>query len=309
MARPRPSRRGCSVPGVVRCACIDIGSNTTRLLVADVSPAGLEKLEERRVFTHVRRGVGPDGRLAAAKIAELVEVAAAQLAVARAQGSQAVVAVATAAIRRAVNAEELAAALHEGCGLELRVLSEQEEARLAFVGAARALAEVSAGEAPVSLGVADVGGGSSELVVGAPPGEISWLVSLPLGSGDLAEAHLRADPPATHELDAARRHVREVISPLTVPRPARAVAVGGSAASLHRLAGAHLERAEFAAALELLRAQPAAAVAARFDLEVERVRLLPAGLLILEAAQAAFGVPLELVGGGLREGVVLELGD
>ena len=297
------------MPGVVRRACIDIGSNTTRLLVADVTPAGVEKLEERRAFTHVRRGVGPDGRLAATKITELVGVVAAQLAVARARGSEAVVVVATAAIRRAVNADELAAALHEGCGLQLRVLSEQEEARLAFVGAAGALAEVSEREVPVSLGVADVGGGSSELVVGAPPGEVAWVVSLPLGSGDLADAYLRADPPATDELDAARRHVREIMARLSVPRPGRAVAVGGSAASLHRLAGAHLDRAEFAAALELLRAQPAAAVAARFGLDVDRVRLLPAGLLILEAAQAAFGVPLELVGGGLREGVVLELGD
>jgi exopolyphosphatase/guanosine-5'-triphosphate,3'-diphosphate pyrophosphatase len=292
----------------VRRACIDIGSNTTRLLVADVSPAGLHKLEERRAFTHVRRGVGPDGRLAAAKIVELVEVVAAQLAVARAAGCEAAVVVATAAIRRAVNADELAAALHRGCGLQLRVLSEHEEARLAFVGAARALAEVSDGEAPVSLGVADVGGGSSELVVGVPPGEISWAVSLPLGSGDLADAHLRADPPAADELDAACRHVHGILAQLSVPRPVRAVAVGGSAASLHRLAGAHLDRPEFAAALALLRTQPAAAVAARFDLDIDRVRLLPAGLLILQAVQTAFGVPLELVGGGLREGVVLELG-
>ena len=71
----------------------------------------------------------------------------------------------------------------------------------------------------------------------------------------------------------------------------------------------HLDRQEFAAALELLRSQPAAVLAKRFDLDVDRVRLLPAGLLILEGIQAAFAVPLELVGGGLREGVVLELGD
>jgi exopolyphosphatase/guanosine-5'-triphosphate,3'-diphosphate pyrophosphatase len=294
---------------VVRRACIDIGSNTTRLLVAEISPRGLEKLEERRVFTHVRRSVGADGRLAAAKITELVEVVGAQVAVARAAGSEVVFAVATAAIRRAANADDLISALRAGCGVELRVLSEQEEARLAFVGAARALAEMSEGPAPASLGVADVGGGSSELVVGVPPGEISWAVSLPLGSGDLADAHLRADPPAQAELDIAARHVRAVLGELSVPRPVRAVAVGGSAASLHRLAGAHLDRPEFAAALELLRAQPAAAVAARFDLDVDRVRLLPAGLLILRAIQSAFGVPLELVGGGLREGVVLELGD
>ena len=163
--------------------------------------------------------------------------------------------------------------------------------------------------APVTLGVADVGGGSSEVVIGTPPGAISWVTSLPIGSGDLADAHLRADPPAAAELHAARREVERALAGIAIPRPARAVAVGGSAASLHRLAGAHLDRQEFAAALELLRSQPAAVLAKRFDLDVDRVRLLPAGLLILEGIQAAFAVPLELVGGGLREGVVLELGD
>ena len=293
----------------MRRACIDIGSNTTRLLVAEVTPHGLYKLEEQRVFTHLRRGVDAGGRLSAATIAELVRVVEEQLAVARALGCDAIVAVATAAVRRSRNADELATALHAGCGVRLRVLSEAEEARLAFIGASRALAAVHGDGALETLGVADVGGGSSELVLGTPPGEIAWAVSLPLGSGDLADAHLHADPPTDEQLERARRRVEAVLRGLDVPRPARAVAVGGSAASLHRLAGAHLDRQEFAAALELLRSQPAAAVAQRFGLDVERVRLLPAGLLILQAVQAAFGVPLQLVGGGLREGVVLELED
>jgi exopolyphosphatase/guanosine-5'-triphosphate,3'-diphosphate pyrophosphatase len=288
----------------VRRACIDIGSNTTRLLVAEVTPGGLHKLEEQRSFTHVRRGVGADGVLAAAKIEELVAVVTEQLRAAHALGSEVVVAVATAAVRRAANAAELVEALRQGCGVQLRVLSEEEEARLAFIGAARAL-----DPGPITLAVADVGGGSSELVIGTPPDRVSWVASLPLGSGDLADAHLRADPPDAAELEAARREVEAALADLPVLRPTRAVAVGGSAASLHRLAGAHLGGQEFVAALELLRSQPAADVAARFDLDVDRVRLLPAGLLILQGIQARFGVALELVGGGLREGVVLELGD
>lgn len=291
----------------MRRACIDIGSNTTRLLVADILPGELRKLEERRTFTHVRRGLGPDGSLSAAKIDELVAVVANQLQSAQALGCEVIV-VATAAIRRARNAGDLVHALRQACGVQLHVLSEEDEARLAFIGASRALAEVQDTES-ITLGVADVGGGSSEVVIGTPPDAISWVASLPLGSGDLADAQFHADPPAAVELDAARRAVEAVLAPLAIPRPTCAVAVGGSAASLHRLAGAHLDRPEFAAALELLRSQPAEAVAQRFDLDVDRVRLLPAGLLILQAIQAAFGVPLELVGGGLREGVVLELGD
>jgi exopolyphosphatase/guanosine-5'-triphosphate,3'-diphosphate pyrophosphatase len=199
-------------------------------------------------------------------------------------------------------------ALRRQCGVELRVLSEEEEARLAFIGASCALADVEA-VGPITLGVADVGGGSSEVVIGTPPDTISWIASLRLGSGDLADAYLRADPPAPEELEAARREVDGALAGLVIPRPTRAVAVGGSAASLHRLAGPRLDRREFAAALLLLCNQPAAGVAARFALDVERVRLLPAGLLILQAIQAVFGVPLELVGGGVREGVVLEMGD
>lgn len=290
----------------MRRACIDIGSNTTRLLVAEITDGGLRKLEERRAFTHVRRGLDPDGVLAAAKIEELVEVVTTQLHAAQELGCEVAV-VATAAIRRSANAAELIDAVRRGCGVQLRVLSEEEEARLAFLGAARALAEVE-GAHPATLGVADVGGGSSELVVGSPPDAIAWMTSLPLGSGDLADAHLHADPPTAVELQAARRQVDEALAGIAAPRPERAVAVGGSAASLHRLAGAHLDRQEFAAALELLRSQPAAVVAARFDLDIDRVRLLPAGLLILEGIQAVLRVPLELVGGGLREGVVLELG-
>jgi exopolyphosphatase/guanosine-5'-triphosphate,3'-diphosphate pyrophosphatase len=73
------------------------------------------------------------------------------------------------------------------------------------------------------------------------------------------------------------------------------------------MAGDRLDRAAFETALELLLSAPAAELAARYDLDRERVRLLPAGLIILRAAHASFGVPLDLVGGGLREGVLLEM--
>jgi exopolyphosphatase/guanosine-5'-triphosphate,3'-diphosphate pyrophosphatase len=290
----------------VRRACIDIGSNTTRLLVADTIDSRLENLEQQRVFTHVRQGLQADGRISPEKIAEVVSVASAQLALAREYGAQEVVAVATAAVRRAANGPELAQALERACGLELRILSEDEEARLAFIGACGAAEEAGAlgtGE----LGVADVGGGSSELVVGTGPDQIRWSASLALGSGDLADACFRSDPPSELELEYARARVEDVLGPLQVPRPAAAVAVGGSAASLRRLAGDRLDGQAFRAALAVLSGGDAAEVARRSGLDAERVRLLPAGLLILQAVQERFGVPLQLVGGGLREGVLMEL--
>ena len=91
------------------------------------------------------------------------------------------------------------------------------------------------------------------------------------------------------------------------PRPELALAVGGSAASLRRLVGPELGRDAMARALAVLASAPAEAVAARCDIDVERVRLLPAGILVLGAAAEQLGRPLRIGCGGLREGVLLEL--
>ena len=287
----------------VRCACIDIGSNTTRLLVADCTAEGISEVHQERAFTYLAWSGLPDGAIAPGKLQEVAGVVSAQLMTARRLGCEIVRAVATAAIRRAPNGAELAAAVHNACGLEVQILTADEEARLAFVGAARAHGPVGSGV----LGVVDVGGGSSELVVGQAPDQVSWSASFPLGSGDLARRHLRSDPPTAQEIAEVRREVDAALGEIDVPRPAEAVAVGGSAASLSRLAGHVLDAAAFADALTELVAAPGDKVARRFGVEVERVRLLPAGLVLLQAASERFGVPLAVAGGGLREGVVMEV--
>jgi exopolyphosphatase/guanosine-5'-triphosphate,3'-diphosphate pyrophosphatase len=127
-----------------------------------------------------------------------------------------------------------------------------------------------------------------------------------MGSGDLARSHLHSDPPSAAEIARAQREVEAGLGEIEVPHPAEAVAVGGSAASLARLAGRILDGAAFARALGELIAAPRNEVARRFGLEAERVRLLPAGLVILQAASERFRAPLVVAGGGLREGVLLE---
>jgi exopolyphosphatase/guanosine-5'-triphosphate,3'-diphosphate pyrophosphatase len=286
----------------LRRACIDIGSNTTRLLVADCAPEGIVAVHQERVFTHIGRGRLPDGTIAGEKIAEVAEVVTAQLQTARELGAVDVRAVATAAIRLSGNRTELAAAVRDSSGLDVQILTGEEEARLAFVGAARAFGHVPDGE----LGVVDVGGGSSELVVGNVPDKVSWSASFALGSGELARGYLRSDPPLASELAAASGKVHAILGELEVPRPVEAVAVGGSATSLCLMAGPTLDAAAFTRALEALAAAPAREVARRFGLDVDRVRLLPAGLLILRAASELFGAPLKVAGGGLREGVLME---
>jgi exopolyphosphatase/guanosine-5'-triphosphate,3'-diphosphate pyrophosphatase len=286
----------------VRRACIDIGSNTTRLLVAESDGDVLLEVHQERVFTHIGRCIGHDGSIDAEKIAQVVDVVCEQLRTARELGSADVQAVATAAIRQATNGTELVEAIARACGLRVQILSERDEARLAFVGAARTLGH----NPPGALGVVDVGGRSSELVVGTAPDQITWCSSIAIGSGELADRCLHSDPPSRTELSNARASVTTALDGIQVPHPAEAVAVGGSATSLRRLAGPLLDGEAFTQSLELLCSERAVDVARRFALDTERVRLLPAGLLILEAASERFGAALHVGRGGLREGILLE---
>jgi exopolyphosphatase / guanosine-5'-triphosphate,3'-diphosphate pyrophosphatase len=286
----------------VRRACIDIGSNTTRLLVADCDGERLVEVHQEKAFTHVRRGLTTSDELEADKIAELVGVVGAQLETARGLGAADIRGVATAAVRRAANREALLAALRASCGLEVTILSAEEEARLAFTGAARTLGYAPSGP----LGVVDVGGGSCEFVVGTVPDRVDWYASFALGSGELADAWLASDPPTAEEMGRASAHVRAVLGGVRPPSAARVVAVGGSATSLRLIAGPVLDADAFARVIGLLAAEPSARVAERFALDPDRVRLLPAGLLILQAAAECFAAPLEVARGGLREGLLLE---
>lgn len=297
--RQRPAG---SVNEAVRLACIDIGSNTTRLLVADCEPGRLAEIHQQRVFTRLSRGLSPSGTLSEQKIEEVASVVADQLREARALGAANVYTLATAAIRRARNGDALAGAVGAAAGVEVRILSEQEEARLAFVGAARTLEW----EVQGPLGVVDVGGGSSELIVGRVPDTVGWSRSFAVGSGDLADAFLGSDPPSAGEVAQARASVKGAFSGVRLPDTEAAVAVGGSATSLRRLAGERLDEPAFGRLLELLMSARAAEIARRYALDEQRVRLLPAGLLILHAAAELFGATLRIGRGGIREGALLE---
>jgi exopolyphosphatase/guanosine-5'-triphosphate,3'-diphosphate pyrophosphatase len=210
--------------------------------------------------------------------------------------------VGTAAIRAASNRDELCAAVHSACGIHVEVLSGEQEAELAFTGALATLATPPAG----AIGVIDVGGGSCELVTGTVADGVTWWRSVPIGSGTLAARHLRSDPPELAELANARAEIDVALEGVDPPATELVLAVGGSATTLAAAGGGELEPASIARILAVLLAEPAAEAARRLGLHVERVRLLPAGLLALEAAWGAFGqAPLQIARGGLREGVVM----
>ncbi len=283
-----------------RCACIDIGSNTTRLLVAEAAGSRLRELISERAFTHL--GATGAGEVGPHKIAEVASIVARQLRLADELGVRSTRVIATAAVRDALDKRALAAAIEAACGATMEILSSEDEARLAFAGAIGALVAPPAG----LLGVVDVGGGSTELVVGTATGGVVWSISLPVGSSGLTHAELPSDPPTPAELAALRARLGELFGDVDAPQPAAAYAVGGSATSMQRLLGVALDCDALTRGLQALVARPSQEVALRLGLHADRARLLPAGILLLDAASRALGAPLLLAGGGLREGVVLE---
>jgi exopolyphosphatase/guanosine-5'-triphosphate,3'-diphosphate pyrophosphatase len=284
------------------CACIDIGSNTTRVLVADVEDGGLREVLQRRAFTRLGKGL-KGGEIPREKIDEVARVVAEQRHLIEQLGADAMRVVATAAIRGAANQDEFAAAMRDGGGVDVEILDGREEARLAFLGATRTLGRPLDG----TVGVVDVGGGSTELAIGTVPEGATWSESFRVGSGLLTDAYRRSDPPSAAELHAMREHAHGVFEGLELPAVDAAVAVGGSAASLRRLVGAVLDRESLQRAMRVLSGDASDEVARTFAIDRERVILMPAGLTVLDAASYALGRPLQIGRGGLREGILLEL--
>jgi exopolyphosphatase/guanosine-5'-triphosphate,3'-diphosphate pyrophosphatase len=287
----------------VLCGCIDIGSNTTRVLVAEAQGGELRELLQRRAFTRIGKGLKAGGEIPRSKIEEVGDVVASHRQLAEQVGASPIRTVATAAIRSAANRDEFVEIVSERGGVEVSILDGEEEARLAFIGATRTLGQDLDG----TVGVVDVGGGSTEIAIGTTAGGVHWWASFRLGSGHLADDHLHSDPPAVAELEAMGAVAAGALEGMEVPKPDCAVAVGGSAASLRRLVGAVLEEETMQRALRVLSGAPATEVARRFALDAQRVRLLPAGIVILDAAAHRLGCSLIIGKGGLREGVVLEL--
>jgi exopolyphosphatase / guanosine-5'-triphosphate,3'-diphosphate pyrophosphatase len=284
------------------CAAIDIGSNTTRVLVAEPQKGQLRKVMEQRAYTRIGKASRHDGAIDEDKVAEVAEVVATQLRLAEEVGAEAIRIVATAAIRESSNCEQVAGAIGEVAGMPVQVLSEEEEGRLAFVGATKTLGHPVEGE----IGVVDVGGGSSEIILGTVADGVRDVRSFRIGSGSLADDFLEADPPSASEIRKLRDHIDDFFAEVEVDHPDQAVAVGGSATSLSKLVGNVLEYETLERAVRVLASDPIEEVARRFELDPRRVRLLPAGVLLLEKLSELLGQPLQIGKGGLREGIILD---
>ena len=287
----------------MRCAAIDIGSNTTRVLVAEPDSGQLRSVMDQKAFTRLGQGSGPDGAIGPEKTAEVAEAVATQVRLAEEVDADAIRIVATAAMRDAANREDVVDEITRACGLPVEILSEQEEGRLAFVGATRTLGHVVAGK----VAVVDVGGGSSEIVLGSLSKGAQRVSSFRIGSGSLTERFVSGDPPSAAEIRALREHVDACFAGVEVDRPEQAVAVGGSATSLRALVGSMLEYETLERAIRVLTGDPIDTVAKRFELDPRRVRLLPAGVIVLERISELLSCPLQIGKGALRDGVILDL--
>ena len=286
----------------MRVGVVDVGSNTIRLLVTERRGGVLVPIDEEKAYVGLGAEILRHGAIGPPKLAEAVAVARAQAATARAAGSELLEVVVAAPGRQAANADELVHELARATRAPVHSLSADDEAGLAYAGAV-AQSEVDA----ATVAVVDVGGGSTEIAVGAPPSPPAWLRSVDIGALRLTAALLEDDPPAAGQLAAAAHATHEAFAGILPPRPHAALAVGGSARAIAKLVGRRLGERELAEALELLSARRAAKLARLHGIDVERARVLPAGALILAEVVRRLGVPLRLARGGLREGVALSL--
>jgi exopolyphosphatase / guanosine-5'-triphosphate,3'-diphosphate pyrophosphatase len=291
----------------MRVAVVDIGTNTTRLLVADVDGRTVREVERRGAITRLGEGMDSGHRLLDGAMKRVFAVVGEYRRAIDELGAGRAVAVATSAVRDAGNGEQFAQALVERFGLEARVITGDEEARLSFTGATF---EREAGGDP--LLVLDIGGGSTEFVVGRPGEDPSFHVSTQAGSVRQTERHLHSDPATGDELKALRSDIRAIVE-ASVPADVRVdvsdgVAVAGtptSAAAIemrldpydssrvhgHRLSLASCEQIE-----RMLAELPEAKRREVTGLHPERSPTIVAGMVILVEAMRAFALESIQVG-------------
>jgi exopolyphosphatase / guanosine-5'-triphosphate,3'-diphosphate pyrophosphatase len=302
----------------MRVAVVDIGTNSTRLLIADVGP-GVAEVHRESLVTRLGEGVEATGRLGEepqARVFTALEHYAGAIAAHECEASAAVM---TSAVRDAANGAGFAATVHDRFGLEGRTLSGDEEAAATYAGATAARPP----DDPTERVVIDIGGGSTELVCGAR-GELGFHVSTQIGVVRHTERHLPADPPTAQELAALAADVDAGIT-AAVPAGVRervqaAIAVAGTATSCAaidlelepydttKVEGHVLSHAKLEALLERLAALPVAERRGVRGLDPDRAPTIVAGVVILIRALGAFGLAeVEVSDRDILWGIALEL--
>ena len=280
-----------------RVAVVDIGTNSTRLLVADVEDEGLTELVRESIVTRLGEGVDATGRLGDEPQARVFAALDKYAAAIDEHGATVRRVVMTSAVRDASNGAEFAETVHSRYKLEGSTLSGDEEARLSFLGATAARDDSD------PLLVIDIGGGSTEMIVGAR-GSVDFHVSTQVGVVRHSERHLHSDPPAEDELAALAADARPIIEE-AVPADVRsqvrgAVAVAGTATSCaaidleldpydpERVEGHTLSRARIEELRDRLAALPLSERRSVTGLDPARAPTIVAGTVVLLEVLGAF---------------------
>jgi exopolyphosphatase / guanosine-5'-triphosphate,3'-diphosphate pyrophosphatase len=215
----------------VRVAAIDVGTNSTRLLVAEDAPGGFRSIDRRMVITRLGQGVDRRRLLAPEALERTLSTIADYAATCGELGVEKIRVTGTSAVRDAHNREEFFEGVRRLTGTEAELLSGEQEAAATFLGTLSDLTDTG----PVM--VVDIGGGSTELIVGSRTPERS--VSLDFGCVRMFEKHLKSDPPEKEELEALREEVSDMVDDvyydLEVPAGARVIGVAGTLTQLATL--------------------------------------------------------------------------
>ena len=298
----------------MRVAAVDLGSNSTRLLVADVADERIDEVVRRLKITRLGEGVDERKRLLPVPIARVRNVLTDFRREAESLGAERTLAIATSAVRDSENGEAFLGEVEWSYGFKTRLLTGHDEAQLTFRGASlgRELAEDTL--------VLDIGGGSTELVVGETDA-LRFHDSLDLGAVRLTERFLHSDPPAAEELAPCASAVRALLSE-RVPdeiRPRTAIGVAGTITSIaaldlgleeydpERVHGHRLSRGGVAAQFERLSAVPLAERREIPALDPDRAPVIVAGTAILSEVLDHFGLDgLEASERDILDGAALE---
>jgi exopolyphosphatase / guanosine-5'-triphosphate,3'-diphosphate pyrophosphatase len=289
----------------VRVAVVDIGSNSTRLLIADLDPASgaVEEVLRRSEVTRLGEGLDASGSLAEHAIERVMSTLADYRGAIQSHGVGVNIALLTAAVREAANGEAFAARVRDEFQLDAHVLTGEEEARLTFLGATADQPGEERGNAREPTVVIDIGGGSTEFVIGR--GRVAGFhTSLPVGVVRMSERRIRSDPPVPEELDSLAQDVRATFQ-RNLPAEerasvTRAIAVAGTATSAAAIdqrlepydpARVHGYMLSLAAVDEMIARVAAMNEAERRSLaglHPDRAPTIVAGLIILGEALRAF---------------------
>ncbi len=287
-----------------RYGVIDVGSNTIHLLVGEVEDGGVLPVTGEKVSARLGAGVDKNGSIVEERLTLAEEAIGLFVRISALNGVPEPAILATSAVRDAANGQELIGRVAETTGLEMRLISGDEEADLGFRGAVSAVGKSWEGAALV----VDLGGGSAQLIVGEASSGPLMQVSLPLGSNRTTEKFVDSDPAKKKELKALDKHVKEMMPGWGLSPGVPVVAVGGSARAMLKITQDRLTVDRLRQLASEITDRPSSVLAREYGLAPERARVLPSAVTTFAAILEHFDrEDLTVARGGLREGTILTL--